>query len=121
MFMRRRLYTQLRAGRTMATNATSTRGWPTVVQPSKSEQRNAHLETRNLETAVRHLHEDGLVVINDVVLHNDLDKLNEKMVVDALALQARGDNSPFNYNRGNLQQDAPPVAEYFFPSIFTSE
>ncbi|KAM0326315.1 hypothetical protein ACHAQA_006915 [Verticillium albo-atrum] len=42
------------------------------------------------------------------------------MVDDARVLQARGEDGPFNYNQGNLQQDAPPVAEFFFPSIFTN-
>jgi hypothetical protein len=43
------------------------------------------------------------------------------MVEDARVLQSMGDNGPFNYNQGNLQQDAPPVAEFFYPSIFTSK
>ncbi|KAF4122905.1 Phytanoyl-CoA dioxygenase (PhyH) [Geosmithia morbida] len=90
------------------------------VSPSASEIANAKLGSRNLEKAVRHLHKDGLVVIEDVVPHEHLDILNEKMVKDARTLQARGEDGPFNYNLANLQQDAPPVAKYFFPSIFTN-
>lgn len=92
-----------------------------VIQPSVSEIQNLSLDDRNLEKAVRHLHQDGLVVVEDVIPHEHLDILNTKMVQDALELQARGDKGPFNYNRGNIQQDAPPVAQYFFPSIFTSK
>ncbi|KAL7793687.1 hypothetical protein V8C37DRAFT_415570 [Trichoderma ceciliae] len=94
--------------------------WPAVVRPSASEMENARLDERSLEKAVRHIHQDGLVVIEDVVPHEDIDHLNTKMVHDARVLQNMGDKGPFNYNQGNLQQDAPPVAEYFHPSIFTN-
>lgn len=96
-------------------------GLPVTVKPSAEEIKNRTLGARNLETAVRHMHRDGLVVIQDVVPHAALDTLNIKMVQDARALQARGEDGPFNYNLGNLQQDAPPVAKYFDPSIFISE
>lgn len=82
--------------------------------------RNNSLAPRNLELAARSLHVDGLVVVEDVVPHRDLDALNEKMVKDARYLQSLGAKGPFNYNQGNLQQDPPPVAEYFYKSIFTS-
>ncbi|KAH8900012.1 phytanoyl-CoA dioxygenase [Thozetella sp. PMI_491] len=93
---------------------------PTTITPSSEELSNNRLGSRNLEIAVRHLHQDGLVVIEDVVPIEHLDNLNSKMVEDALALQAKGEKGPFNFNQGNLQQDAPPVAQYFYPSIFTN-
>lgn len=93
---------------------------PFVIRPSKQEIEDQILGPRNLELAVRHIHQDGLVVVEDVVPHDHLDFLNEKMVQDARTLQARGEDGPFNYNQGNLQLDAPPIAEYFQPSIFTS-
>jgi hypothetical protein len=83
--------------------------------------KHGRLDERNLEKAVRHIHQDGLVVIEDVVPHTDADLLNAKMVQDARVLQRMGEKGPFNYNQGNLQQDPPPVAEFFFPSIFTSK
>ncbi|KAF4899365.1 Kanamycin B dioxygenase [Colletotrichum fructicola] len=86
----------------------------------EAELRNCLLAPRNLELAVRHLHADGLVVVEDVVPHKDLDALNEKMVKDARYLQSLGEKGPFNYNLGNLQQDPPPLAEYFYKSIFTN-
>lgn len=91
---------------------------PTVVKPSAEELE--VLGERNLERAVRAVHQDGLVVIGNVVPHDVIDSLNKKMVEDALVLQARGKDGPFNYNQGNLQQDAPPVREHFHPSIFIS-
>ncbi|KAJ8494389.1 hypothetical protein ONZ45_g13256 [Pleurotus djamor] len=44
--------------------------------------------------------------------------LNNKMLKDAL--HTMGENAPFNYNQGNLQQDAPPIAEYFRSTIFAN-
>ncbi|KAI5921438.1 hypothetical protein F4810DRAFT_712476 [Camillea tinctor] len=93
---------------------------PRVIRPSTAEIKSSRLNERNLELAVRSMHEDGLVVVEDVVPHEHLDHLNEKMVRDARELQARGEDGPFNYNVGNLQQDAPPWAEYFYPSVFTN-
>lgn len=93
---------------------------PFIVGPSEAELHKKLLAPRNLELAVRHLHADGLVVVEDVVPHEDLDALSEKMVKDARYLQSLGDKGPFNYNQGNLQQDPPPVAEHFYKSIFIS-
>ncbi|KAF9877613.1 phytanoyl- dioxygenase [Colletotrichum karsti] len=93
---------------------------PAIIRPSAAEVRDNFLAPRNLELAVRHLYSDGLVVVEDVVPHEDLDALNEKMVKDARYLQSLGDKGPFNYNLGNLQQDPPPVAEFFHKSIFTN-
>ncbi|KAI1135061.1 hypothetical protein F5Y05DRAFT_416680 [Hypoxylon sp. FL0543] len=93
---------------------------PTTVQPSRLEIQKGLLEDRNLEKAVGAVHRDGLVVVEDVISHDSLDYLNKKMVQDARILQDRGEDGPFNYNTGNVQQDAPPVAEYFDPTIFTN-
>jgi hypothetical protein len=93
---------------------------PIVIKPSKSEITSGKLESRNLEIAVRQIHLDGLVVVGDIVPHEDIDHLNEKMIRDARTLQGMKEKGPFNYNQGNLQQDAPPIAEYFKTSIFAS-
>lgn len=74
---------------------------PLTIKPSQQELSNGRLAPRNLEKAVRSLHEDGLVVIEDAIPHKDLDHLNAKMVKDALHLQSRGKDMPFNYNVGN--------------------
>lgn len=91
------------------------------IKASADEVRQGRLTERNLELAVRHLYEDGLVVVEDVIDHEVLDHLNHKMVEDAMLLSGRGENSPFNYNRSNLQQDAPPIQKYFDSSIFFSK
>ena len=91
---------------------------PFPVKPSPEEISSGRLGARNLEKAVRSLHEDGLVVVSDVIPHEHIDHLNTKMVEDARTLQARGKDMPFNYNVGNIQQDPPPLKSFFHKSIF---
>jgi hypothetical protein len=93
---------------------------PISVVPSNSEIQDGLLNQRNLEIAVRALSRDGLVVLENMVDHATLDRLNVKMVEDAYELQSRKD-SPFNYNKGNIQQDPPMTAEWFNESIYTSK
>lgn len=91
---------------------------PLSVHVSESELNSGRLDDQNLEIATRALHRDGLVVLENMVDHAKLDKLNEKMVKDAYELQSRGEDSPYNYNRGNIQQDPPLTASCWEPSIF---
>lgn len=93
---------------------------PISIVPSLSEIRDGLLSQRNLEIAVRALSRDGLVVLEDMIDHATLDRLNVKMVEDAYDLQARKD-SPFNYNIGNIQQDPPMMGNYFSEAIYTSK
>jgi hypothetical protein len=85
--------------------------YPTAIKPSKDEISNGRLASRNLEKAIRCLHEDGLVIIEDAVPHEDLDRLNAKMVRDARTLQSRGKDMPFNYNVGNSKSPAILIAK----------
>ncbi|KAL1624736.1 hypothetical protein SLS56_007712 [Neofusicoccum ribis] len=94
---------------------------PISVKVSRSEVNAGKLDWRNVEIATRALHRDGLVVLEDVIEHERLDRLNRKMVEDAYALQALGDDGPFNYNKGNIQQDPPLTQQWWDPSIFVSE
>lgn len=93
---------------------------PISIVPSASELGSGLLGQRNLEIAIRALARDGLVVLEDMVEHAVLDRLNQKMVQDAYQLQARKD-SPFNYNKGNIQQDPPMTADWFSSDIYTSK
>ncbi|KAI9729383.1 MAG: hypothetical protein M1834_006907 [Cirrosporium novae-zelandiae] len=91
---------------------------PLSVQVSQKEKDSGSLTWQNLELATRAIHRDGLVVLENVLENQDLDFLNEKMVQDARTLQALGDSGPFNYNKGNIQQDPPMTPTYFNSSIF---
>lgn len=73
---------------------------PMVIKVSRQEVASGLLNWKNLELATRSLHRDGLVVLEDMIDHTKLDRLNEKMVKDAVLLQSAGDASPFNYNKG---------------------
>ncbi|KAJ5593382.1 hypothetical protein N7537_010286 [Penicillium hordei] len=104
--------------RSLSTQLGKLTSYPTSVLPSRDEIKYAQLSPQNLEVAMRSLNQDGLVVIENAIPHDCLDRLNKKMIEDAYSLQSRKGDSPFNYNPGNIQQDAPPVREYFEPSIF---
>ena len=65
---------------------------PISITPSAAERAAGVLSQRHLEIAVRALVRDGLVVLEDVVEHAVLDRLNAKMVEDAYELQARKDS-----------------------------
>ncbi|KAG8854094.1 hypothetical protein FRB96_007800 [Tulasnella sp. 330] len=88
------------------------------INTSMEELQAGRLTWQHLEIATRALHRDGLVILEDVIDHSKLDSLNERMLKDAHTLQLRGDNSPYNYNKGNIQQDPPLTSQYFDPSIF---
>lgn len=92
---------------------------PIAVLVSATEAASGRLGWKNLERATRALHRDGLVVLQNAIPdHGPLDHLNQKMIADAKELQARGEDSPYNYNKGNIQQDPPLLSKYFSPSIF---
>lgn len=92
---------------------------PISVTPSEAEVKNGSLSQKNLEIAIRALHRDGLVVIENMISHEILDKLNE-MIADAYELRDKKD-SPFNYHKGNIQQDPLLTQDYFFEDVFVSE
>lgn len=93
---------------------------PIKISLSQSELKVGALTQRNLEIATRALHRDGMVVIEKLIPETLLDRLNEKMVKDALELQARKDN-PYNNNKGYIQQDPPLTADWFSEEIYFSK
>ncbi|KAG9230252.1 hypothetical protein BJ875DRAFT_162296 [Amylocarpus encephaloides] len=97
--------------------ASSLSSFPISVEVSSQELADQELQWRNLEIATRALHRDGLVVLEDVIPHSKIDTLNRKMIDDAGTLQAMGDKGPYNYNRGNIQQDPPLTTEHYESSI----
>lgn len=68
---------------------------PISIAVSAAEKSSGRLTQRSLEVATRALVRDGLVVLEDVIDHTVLDRLNEKMVKDAYELQSRKD-SPYD-------------------------
>ncbi|KAH8724930.1 hypothetical protein GQ44DRAFT_749932 [Phaeosphaeriaceae sp. PMI808] len=90
---------------------------PISIVTSPTERKDGRLTQRNLEIAIRALTRDGLVVLEDMIGHTTLDHLNAKMTKDAYELQSRKD-SPFNYNKGNIQQDPPMTKEWFSNDVY---
>lgn len=73
---------------------------PVAVRPSPEEVSKGELRWKNLERALRALHRDSLVVLENVIDDPILDILNEKMVKDSVTLQSRGEERPYTYNKG---------------------
>ncbi|GAA5991732.1 hypothetical protein JCM11641_004846 [Rhodosporidiobolus odoratus] len=90
------------------------------IRPTAAEREAKRLTQRNLQTALEALHRDGMVVLEDVVDHGALDKMNKRMLEDTAKLVNLGDKGPFNYNRGNIQQDPPVEPSTFDASIFVN-
>lgn len=88
------------------------------IRPNASEKASGTLSQRNLQTALEALHQNGIVVLEDIIDPELLDRLNERMKLDTRALIAKGNEGPFNYNLGNLQQSPPYELDHFSPTIF---
>ncbi|CAE6461781.1 unnamed protein product [Rhizoctonia solani] len=104
---------QVRAFATPVTTAPKLRS----LTPSASERAEGRFGPANLLLALETLHQDGILAIEGVVNEKHLDALNARMVPDAYALRDMKDG-PYNYNRGNVQQDPPPEPSLFFPDVF---
>ncbi|KAA8896051.1 putative phytanoyl-CoA dioxygenase [Sphaerosporella brunnea] len=90
----------------------------TKITPSAAEISAGKFTPQNVEKALTALHHDGLVVLENVVDLENLEKLNQVMINDAVTLCSRGDDSPFNYHKGNIQQDPPLSDELFYEDIY---
>lgn len=88
------------------------------IKPTTFEKLSGELSKRNMQSALEALHHDGVVVVEDVIEHDAIDSLNERMCRDTRVLIGRGEQGPFNYNLGNLQQCPPFEQRNFHPSIF---
>lgn len=87
-----------------------------TIDPTESELATGELSAEHRRIAIEALRTDGLVVLNDVVSHDHLDVLHERLIADVAALRARAD-VPYNWNAGNLQQDPPPFPPYLFADV----
>lgn len=75
---------------------------PVSVKISSEERTDKQLSWKSLELAVRSLHRDGLVVLEDAIDHSRLNHLNSRMVEDADYLHSLGEAGPYNYNKGSV-------------------
>jgi ectoine hydroxylase-related dioxygenase (phytanoyl-CoA dioxygenase family) len=89
------------------------------IDVTPEEKKSEVLSDVHLKQACEALETDGFVVLNDVVDHDHLDALHEKMTEDlekVLALPV----VPHNFVWGNVQQDPPPFAPYMFRDVIAN-
>ena len=80
------------------------------------ERTSEKLSNTHLQQACEAIRTDGFVVLNDVVNHDHLDTMRERMV-DDLEKILKAPNVPHNFVWGNVQQDPPPYKRYVFRDI----
>lgn len=78
------------------------------------------MRAEHLRAAVEAIRADGFVALNRVVDLAHLDLLRDRMLEDLGALRGRKD-APFNWNRGNIQQDPPPFPPYLFRDVLLND
>lgn len=107
---------------TKATNMTSDQlSGPRLIELTPEELQTKKIGSHNLQAAVEALHRDGLVVLNNAVDVDHLDKLNARMVPQAKDLYSRpSTHRNFGQNTGNIQQE--PVLEdgYIFQDVIAN-
>src|SRR3569623_850087 len=84
--------------------------------PSPEEIAAGALTPANLERARGAVNDDGMVVLEGSVEVAHLDVLKTRMLEDLKSILERPD-APFNFNRGNVQQDPPPFAPFLFEDV----
>ncbi len=92
----------------------------TIVEVSSEEVVAGRLTPEHFETAVSAMKRDGCVVLQDVIDLEHIRILREKMLEDVSLFTGR-ENAPFNFNRGNVQQDPPPFPPYLFKDVLLNE
>jgi ectoine hydroxylase-related dioxygenase (phytanoyl-CoA dioxygenase family) len=91
-----------------------------VVKPTVEEHAQQRLSPESLATALAAIETDGFVVLEDVVDLAHVELIRDRMLEDVQLLINRPD-APFNWNRGNVQQDPPPFPPYIFADVMSNE
>jgi len=92
----------------------------TTLRITEEELAGRQLDPEHQEAALSALRKDGFVVLEDVVALEHVDLLQEKLLEDLQALMGRAD-APYNFNRGNIQQDPPPFPPYLFRDVLLND
>lgn len=92
----------------------------TALDLTPQEIQAGKITSAHLQQAVHALQEDGYVILNELLDRSHMALLAEKMIEDAKGILSR-DDVPFNFNRGNIQQDPPPFHPYLFKEILVNE
>ena len=92
-------------------------GYPMQIKPSPEECTDEALSPAHLAQAVKALQTDGYVVIEDIVSHDHLDLIRERMDADAQLLYDAKQWSGAGGLPGHLMLGAPPFAPFVFRDI----
>ncbi len=91
-----------------------------AIQFTPQEIQTGKINAVHLQEAVRFLQEDGFVILDELVDRQHMAILRDKMLEDVAQILKR-DDVPFNFNRGNLQQDPPPFPPYLFRDVLLND
>ena len=88
------------------------------IKVSSEELTKRELSASHLRQAIDAIHEEGYIILGNIISHNHLDLLNEKMTQDSHTIVS-SDSDRWEGRRaiGHLQQGAPPFAPYIFSDI----
>lgn len=87
---------------------------------SAEEVASGRLTEAHFQEALEAMDRDGMVVLKDVIAPEHIEVLREKLLEDVAQFTGRKD-APFNFNRGNIQQDPPPFPPYLFRDVLVNE
>lgn len=90
------------------------------IEITSAEREQKFLTPEQLQTAVKAIREDGFVVLKDAVDPEHVRILRDRMWADVDRFVNRPD-APFNWNRGNVQQDPPPFPPYLFRDVLAND
>jgi len=91
-----------------------------AIKPTPAEFAAQKLDSAHLAQAVAALETDGFVVLEDVVDLEHVAIIRDRMLEDVQLLVNRPD-APFNWVKGNVQQDPPPFPPYLFTDVLSNE
>jgi ectoine hydroxylase-related dioxygenase (phytanoyl-CoA dioxygenase family) len=92
----------------------------TALDITSHEREMGKLPLERLQAAVRAVREDGYVILNDLIDAAILAPIRDRMLADVGKILAR-DDVPFNFNKGNIQQDPPPFPPYLSRQVLCNE
>jgi ectoine hydroxylase-related dioxygenase (phytanoyl-CoA dioxygenase family) len=84
------------------------------------ERRSGALTASRLAESVRAVRQDGYVILNDLIDPATLAPIRDRMLGDVAKILSR-DDVPYNFNRGNVQQDPPPFPPYLSREVLCNE
>ena len=92
----------------------------TTIQITDAERSSACLSEDHRDATTRALMDDGFAVLEGAVPLDKIAILRERAFADIESLVKREDG-PFNWHRGNLQQDPAPFPPYLFREVLANE